>query len=136
MQLVKGKSSDEKKHEVVPRQFMDLRPSAETDDQVSNSSSDERTRSGTPQNHGETASVKSNGKLEMVPYDQENSSFRPDGRTIGGEESPESESQGWNPNKIQKLNCANKGIDQSAEATMRKARVSVRARSEALTVCN
>ncbi|CAK7351435.1 unnamed protein product [Dovyalis caffra] len=131
-ETVEGKSSEEKKHDVVPRQFMDLGPSAETDE-ISNSSSDERTRSGTPQNHFEVASTKNNGKLEMVKYDQENSTFR-DGKRIGREESPESESQGWNPNKVQKLNpagSANKAIEQSAEATMRKARVSVRARSEA-----
>lgn len=132
-----AKSSEEKKHEMVPRQFMDLGPSAETDE-ISNSSSEERTRSVTPQNHFEAASTKNNGKLEMVPHDQENSSFR-DGKRIGGDESPESESQGWNPNKVQKLNpasSANKAIEQSAEATMRKARVSVRARSEAPMVCN
>lgn len=133
-----AKSSEEKKHEMVPRQFMDLGPSAETDE-ISNSSSEERTRSVTPQNHFEPAnSTKNNGKLEMVPHDQENSSFR-DGKRIGGDESPESESQGWNPNKVQKLNpasSANKAIEQSAEATMRKARVSVRARSEAPMVCN
>ncbi|KAH8512288.1 hypothetical protein H0E87_009499 [Populus deltoides] len=132
-ETVDAKSSEEKKHEMVPRQFMDLGPSAETDE-ISNSSSEERTRSVTPQNHFDTAnSTKNNGKLEMVPHDQENSSFR-DGKRIGGDESPESESQGWNPNKVQKLNpasSANKAIEQSAEATMRKARVSVRARSEA-----
>ncbi|KAB5560382.1 hypothetical protein DKX38_005339 [Salix brachista] len=131
-ETVTAKSSEEKKHEMVPRQFMDLGPSAETDE-ISNSSSEERTRSITPQNHFEVASTKNNGKLEAVPYDQENSSLR-DGKRIGGDESPESESQGWNPNKVQKLNpasSANKAIEQSAEATMRKARVSVRARSEA-----
>lgn len=132
-----AKSSEEKKHEMVPRQFMDLGPSAETDE-ISNSSSEERTRSITPQNHFEVASTKNNGKLEAVPYDQENSSLR-EGKRISGDESPESESQGWNPNKVQKLNpasSANKAIEQSAEATMRKARVSVRARSEAPMVCN
>lgn len=47
-------------------------------------------------------------------------------------ESPELESEGWVSNKVPKLNSAEKSIDQSAaEATMRKARVSVRARSEA-----
>ncbi|XP_065878188.1 probable WRKY transcription factor 31 [Euphorbia lathyris] len=119
--------AEEKKQEVVPRQFLDLGPSAETDE-VSHSSSDERTRSGTPQTNVEAA--KNNGKLEIGSYDQENSSFR-DGKRIGREESPDSETQGWNPNKAQKVNPANKSIDQSTEATMRKARVSVRARSEA-----
>lgn len=123
---------------------MDLGPSsatAETDDQVSNSSSEDRTRSATPQNV-EVASkdhyVKyaASGKSEMVPFDQENSSLR-DGKRIGREESPESETQGWVPNKVPKLNSTgSKPIDQhSSEATMRKARVSVRARSEAPMVC-
>lgn len=51
-----------------------------------------------------------------------------DGKRLGREESPEAES-----NKIQKVNSTNPTtFDQSAaEATMRKARVSVRARSEA-----
>ncbi|KAB5533748.1 hypothetical protein DKX38_016834 [Salix brachista] len=124
---VEGKSSEEKKHEdvVVPRQFMDLGPSAETDE-LSNSSSDERTPSGTPQNHAEDASPKNNAKL---PHDQEKSTFR-DGKRIGREESPESESQIW---KAQKLDpsAGRAAIEQSTDATMRKARVSVRARSEA-----
>ncbi|KAK2644535.1 hypothetical protein Ddye_019730 [Dipteronia dyeriana] len=129
-----GKLSDDKKPELmVPRQFLDLGPSAvaaEIDHEVSNniSSSEERTQSGTPPN-----------KNEIVSLDQENSSFR-DGKRINREESPESETQGgnWGPNKAQKLNnstaaaAPTKSIDQSsAEATMRKARVSVRARSEA-----
>ncbi|KAK4858800.1 hypothetical protein QYF36_022210 [Acer negundo] len=130
-----GKLSDDKKPELmVPRQFLDLGPSAaaaaEVDHEVSNniSSSEERTQSGTPPN-----------KTEIVSLDQENSSFR-DGKRINREESPESETQGanWGPNKAQKLSnstaavAPTKSIDQSsAEATMRKARVSVRARSEA-----
>ncbi|XP_044495409.1 probable WRKY transcription factor 31 [Mangifera indica] len=128
-EIVEGKAEDHKKHEVmVPRQFMDLGPSgtAETDEAVSNSSSEERTLSGTPPNNIEVAS-KSNGKGEIVSFDQENS------KRIGREESPESETPGWGPNKVQKLNSSpSKTIDQSStEATMRKARVSVRARSEA-----
>ncbi|KAK0579467.1 hypothetical protein LWI29_026722 [Acer saccharum] len=129
-----GKLSDDKKPEsMVPRQFLDLGPSAaaaEIDHEVSNniSSSEERTQSGTPPN-----------KTDIVSLDQDNSSIR-DGKRINREESPESETQGgnWGPNKAQKLNNSTaavapaKSIDQSsAEATMRKARVSVRARSEA-----
>ncbi|KAK8524318.1 hypothetical protein V6N13_015347 [Hibiscus sabdariffa] len=100
--------SEEKKHgeEVMPLRTVDLRPSggAETAEIVStHSTSEERTRSGTPQNNVE--------------------------KRIGREESPESES--WGPNsKVPKL-IPGKPIDQSTEATMRKARVSVRARSEA-----
>ncbi|KAJ4703926.1 WRKY family transcription factor [Melia azedarach] len=132
-QVVEGKAED-KKHEVmVPRQFLDLGPSATAEtDEASNSSSEERTLSGTPPNNNvEVASkeyVKCNGKSEMVSFDQAENS---NGKRIGREESPESESQGWGANKVQKLNSSAKGMDQSNEATMRKARVSVRARSEA-----
>lgn len=101
---------------MVPRQFLDLGPSVETDE-VSNSSSEERTRSGTPPNNNNNNT--SNGKHEM--------------ERVNREESPESENQCWGPNKAQKLNnnSSNKSMEQSTEATMRKARVSVRARSEA-----
>ncbi|KAI8525083.1 hypothetical protein RHMOL_Rhmol13G0200300 [Rhododendron molle] len=107
---------------VVPRQFMELGPSAttETDDQPSNTtSSEERTHSGSLHNH----------KNEMLPFGhhQDNKA-----KGIGREESPESE--GWVPNKAPKLSngSSKTSIDQAAtEATMRKARVSVRARSEA-----
>ncbi|KAK9935992.1 hypothetical protein M0R45_012859 [Rubus argutus] len=114
-QNVEGKS-EEKRHEIgpsgalVPRQFLNLGPREETktDNEVSNSSSEARTRSASPQNN-----VSINGKR------------------VGREESPESETQGWVPNKVPKLNSPPKPIDQATEATMRKARVSVRARSEA-----
>ncbi|XP_039050147.1 WRKY transcription factor 6-like isoform X2 [Hibiscus syriacus] len=105
---VQEMKSEEKKHgeEIMPLKILDLRLSggAEAAEMLStHSSSEERTRSGTPQNNVE--------------------------KRIGREESPESES--WGPNsKVPKLNSG-KPIDQSAEATMRKARVSVRARSEA-----
>ncbi|KAE9594700.1 hypothetical protein Lal_00043100 [Lupinus albus] len=121
------KKAEEKKHgiggELVQRQFLDLGPSgtvAEVDDHVSNSSSDERTRSSTPQNNKIEAGVtrnyvrNTNGKNELAR-----------------EESPGSESQGWGPNKLQKLNAPNVMDQSNIEATMRKARVSVRARSEA-----
>ncbi|KAL0442957.1 UNVERIFIED_CONTAM: WRKY transcription factor 6 [Sesamum latifolium] len=95
---------------IVPRQFLDLAPAAAAANQMadehSNSSSEERTLSGSPHNMMEPSRNK----------------------RIGREESPESE--GWAPNKTLKLNST-KPVDQSAEATMRKARVSVRARSEA-----
>ncbi|KAK4439364.1 WRKY transcription factor 6 [Sesamum alatum] len=100
---------------IVPRQFLDLAPAAvaaaavsQMADEHSNSSSEERTLSGSPHNNTELSRNK----------------------RIGREESPESE--GWAPNKALKLNSnSTKPVDQSAEATMRKARVSVRARSEA-----
>lgn len=120
-EVVDQGKSEERKHEVngsgvvVPRQFMDLGPGgpAETDE-VSHSSSEDRTVSGSPRNIN---------KNEVVR----------EGKRVGREESPESESQGWVPNKAPKLSPSKPAaIDQSAaEATMRKARVSVRARSEA-----
>ncbi|KAK7264453.1 hypothetical protein RJT34_32062 [Clitoria ternatea] len=95
-EVVERKLAEERKHEVgvetVPKQFLDLGPS------VSNSSSDERTRSSTPQNNKKDK-----------------------------DKDPDSESQGWDSNKLQKLNPP----QSTPEATMRKARVSVRARSEA-----
>lgn len=105
--------SEEVKHESagaggsVPRQFMDLAPGA-TAGEPSNSSSGERTISGSPHNTLEGSRNKRNGR----------------------DESPESETLG--PNKAPKINTPPaKLVDQSAEATMRKVRVSVRARSEA-----
>ncbi|XWS12865.1 hypothetical protein CRYUN_Cryun37aG0127200 [Craigia yunnanensis] len=124
---IQERKTEVKKDEViVSRKFMDPGRSgiAQTDG-MSHSSSEERTRSGSPPNNVEVASkdyIKS--KNEIFQFDQETSSFR-DGKRIGREESPE-----WGPNKAQKLN-PEKPIDQSTEATMRKARVSVRARSEA-----
>ncbi|KAB2597015.1 WRKY transcription factor 31 [Pyrus ussuriensis x Pyrus communis] len=121
-----------KEARLVPRQFLNLGPraTAETnDDQVSNCSSEARTRSASPpQNIDEV--VKND---QIGPLDPPNSNNFRDGKRVGGDESPESESQGWVPNKVPKLNnsAAPKPIDQSTEATMRKARVSVRARSEA-----
>ncbi|TKY72179.1 WRKY transcription factor 6 [Spatholobus suberectus] len=122
-EVVQGKVED-KNHGVgggkVPRQFLDIGPSgtAEVDDQVSGSS-EERTRSSTPQNNNAEVGTRggvrnNNGKNEL-----------------GREESPDSESQGWGPNKLQKVNPSIAMDQSTTEATMRKARVSVRARSEA-----
>lgn len=122
-QVVEGKSEETKQDVggvVVPRQFMDLGPGAIAEiTEVSQSSSEDRTISGSPRNIN-------TGKSEIVSFDKDQ-----DGKKVGREESPESDTQGWIPNKVPKLN-ASKAIDhQSTEATMRKARVSVRARSEA-----
>ncbi|MBA0865909.1 hypothetical protein Goshw_016366 [Gossypium schwendimanii] len=121
------KSEVKKDEVVVPRQFMELVPhsgTAETDE-MTHPSSEERTRSGSPPNNVEVASKDSiKGKNEISQFTQEER----DGKRIDREESPESD--GWGPNKAQKLNPA-KPIEQSTESTMRKARVSVRARSEA-----
>ncbi|KAF3443592.1 hypothetical protein FNV43_RR13280 [Rhamnella rubrinervis] len=90
---------------VVPRQFMDLGLAANGDtDEPSLSSSEER-RSGSAGNNAKNG----HGAREEGP-DQSNS-------------------QGWGSNKVPRFNSS-KEADQT-EATMRKARVSVRARSEA-----
>ncbi|MCD7459168.1 Transcription factor [Datura stramonium] len=115
-EVVEAKSEEKKQEKegtIVPRQFMELGPSgakADTMEEPSNShsSSEERTLSGSPRNN-----------MELVSRD----------KRIGREESPESES--WAPNKAPKLMNSSKPVEQSTEATMRKARVSVRARSEA-----
>ncbi|KAK6154637.1 hypothetical protein DH2020_008885 [Rehmannia glutinosa] len=106
------RKSEEKKLEnggvLVPRQFLDLSPRVTNqmaDHEQSDSSSEERKLSGSP--HEKVELSRNNNK-----------------RT----ENPESES--WAPNKAPKLSPSN-AVEQSAEATMRKARVSVRARSEA-----
>ncbi|KAE8736226.1 aspartic proteinase-like isoform X1 [Hibiscus syriacus] len=123
--------SEVKKYEVaVPTQFMDLVPYSGTTeaDEMSHPSSEERTRSGFPPNNVEVASkdyIK--GKSEIAEFNMEASCLRDDKR-IDREENPESD--GWGPNKAQKLSPC-KLIEQSADANTRKARVSVRARSEA-----
>ena len=115
---IESKDKDTNRHEapeMVPRQFIDLGlPSAEV-------SSDERITSRSPQSLLEDSSSRQRAK-----------------RVLEIEESPENESNGWgNPSKVSKHNASSSNgngnaIDQSAaEATMRKARVSVRARSEA-----
>lgn len=131
LEIVEAKSEEKKHGGMVPRQFMDLGPSGtvETEENVSQSSSEERTRSDSPLNN-EVASkdyAKNNGKNEMALAVIDQDLKRRDG-------SPDSE--GWGPNKMQKLNpgpVATPKVDPAAaaEATMRKARVSVRARSEA-----
>ncbi|CAJ2649475.1 unnamed protein product [Trifolium pratense] len=101
-QVVRGKS-EEKGDSVVARKFTS--GTAEVDDQqVSNScNSDEKTQTSTPQNKR---------KLETDPDSSELV-------------------QAWDPIKRPILNPPNAADQSAAEATMRKARVSVRARSEA-----
>ncbi|CAK9137289.1 unnamed protein product [Ilex paraguariensis] len=111
--------SEDKKHEVrglmVPRQFMDLGPSAVAEtNEPSQSSSEERTLSVSPKNNIDLPRSKNLSEGKGIDREQE---------------SPES--QAWVPNKFPKLNPSKPVVDQAMEATMRKARVSVRARSEA-----
>lgn len=99
--------------QTVPRQFMDLglasAANADDADEPTLSSSEEQLRS---------PPVSNVAAKELCD----------DGR---GEDSLEDGSnQGWDPNKVARLNPT-RNVDQATEATMRKARVSVRARSEA-----
>nr|QCV57341.1 WRKY transcription factor [Fagopyrum tataricum] len=120
MNMEERKSSNNNGGQVVPsRQLLDLvlssgKGRAETNDQISLSTSDQRSRerSSSPVNNTEVASRK-----EAVARDG----------------SPEEQAgHGWNPHKVARLSPPKSSADQSAaEATMRKARVSVRARSEA-----
>ncbi|XWS30961.1 hypothetical protein CRYUN_Cryun23aG0036100 [Craigia yunnanensis] len=109
---------------IVPRQFMDLglaAAAAVDTDEPSLSSSEGRShdRSGSPNNNTEVASkefgLRKRGNSE-------------EGRRTGREDSPDQASQGWGANKVPRFNSS-KNVDQT-EATIRKARVSVRARSE------
>ena len=122
---------------IVPRQFMDLGLAANGDtdeNSVSSSEGRSRERSGSPGNNGELASkkarmIKDGISEERLVFDQENKKEYGRGDN-GREESPGGQtSQGWGPNKVPRFNSP-KNVDQT-EATMRKARVSVRARSEA-----
>ncbi|XP_022728341.1 probable WRKY transcription factor 31 [Durio zibethinus] len=110
---------------IVPRQFMDLglaAAAAADTDEPSLSSSEERSQdpSGSPNNNTEVASkefgLRKRGNGE-------------EGKGTAREDSLDQGSQGWGANKVPRLNSS-KNVDQT-EATMRKARVSVRARSEA-----
>ncbi|KAF8109879.1 hypothetical protein N665_0090s0061 [Sinapis alba] len=105
-------AAEKREESIVPRQFLDLVPSrahGEAED-VSNSSSEDRTRSG-----GSCAAERRNNEVR-------------EGKRLGREESPETEYS----NKVQKVNSNSPTtFDQPEEAIMRKARVSVRARSEA-----
>jgi hypothetical protein len=127
--LVDGKV--EGKDIVVPRQFMDLRLATNGDiaDENSLSSSEGRShdRSGSPpRTNGEVKAPK-----EGIVFDHQDKKEE-HGCKIGREDSPDQ--QGWTPNKLPRFNSP-KEVDQT-EATMRKARVSVRARSEAAMVCD
>ncbi|XP_074307481.1 putative WRKY transcription factor 31 [Silene latifolia] len=128
---MQGKTDDKKPH-MVPRQFLDLGPSCnnETVELPSQMVSEqERTldrSTGSPKNMMEIASRNNNNNNDIMLYDN--------GKGIREESPEDSETQGWVPNKVPKLNVprVNSPVEQAAaEATMRKARVSVRARSEA-----
>ena len=109
---------------IVPEQFMDLglAAAAADTDQPSLSSSKGRSDdcSGSPNNNTEVAfkefGLKKRGNSE-------------EGRGTGIEDSPDPGCQRWGANKVARFNSS-KNVDQT-EVNMRKARVSVRARSDA-----
>ncbi|PKA59119.1 putative WRKY transcription factor 42 [Apostasia shenzhenica] len=121
-------ANDGKKNEnrgsIVPRQFIDLGRAADAADEPSQCSTDGGSgdQSSSPAKNG--------SRKEIVP-------LRIAGNSGGGrsgfvrDESPENSSQGWAPNDQPKLGLGSEAPDQAHESTMRKARVSVRARSEA-----
>ncbi|KAI3851254.1 hypothetical protein MKX03_002242 [Papaver bracteatum] len=127
-----AKHEESRVNEMIPRQFMDLGlATTNTEvDELSHSSSEgkSRDRSRTPINTSlEESSLQ---KKEMVLFDHQEKSEL--GSSRDNEESLEDHpSQGWVPNKIPKLNVESQQQQQPMEATMRKPRVSVRARSEA-----
>lgn len=114
-----------KNNGMVPRQFMDLglvaaAAAGDTDD-LSLSTSEggrSRDRSRSPGNN-----VENNNEDGALVFDQDKKGF-----ARGADHREDSPGQGWASNKVARLNSA-KTIDQT-EATIRKARVSVRARSE------
>lgn len=101
---------------MVPRQFIDLAvgggPNGETTDQEPSLSSSE----GRDPSHSRISKQKQEDLL------RENDSLNQGSQQWGGS------------NKVSRLNPS-KEVDQATEATIRKARVSVRARSEAPMVC-
>eukprot|EP00257_Ricinus_communis_P019296 XP_015578239.1 probable WRKY transcription factor 31 isoform X1 [Ricinus communis] len=123
---------EKKKHNgngtaVGPRQFMDLGLAAATaggaggdTDELSLSSSEGRSRdrSRSPGNNN------NNNIEDGTAFDQDKKGIN------GGIEREDSPDQGWGSNKVARFNSSKNSVDQT-EATIRKARVSVRARSEA-----
>ncbi|KAF7851049.1 hypothetical protein BT93_L4672 [Corymbia citriodora subsp. variegata] len=108
---------------MVPRQFMDLGlATANNSDSPSSSEGGTRDPTGSPVNNNrETAEV----GIGLDPDKKESASGR-----HKREESPDQE---WLPNKVPRSISPPKSVDQT-EATMRKARVSVRAHSEATMI--
>ncbi|KAJ8749387.1 hypothetical protein K2173_018878 [Erythroxylum novogranatense] len=112
---------------VVPRQIVDLGLAAAggNADELSLSSSVRRRcdRSRSPGNNAKNG--KNNKELMVLDEDRKGLDRGIDQRG----DSPDQGSQSWGPSKITRFNSS-KSIDQT-EATIRKARVSIRARSEA-----
>lgn len=124
---------------IVPRQFMDLglansnnnTGNADVDETTSLSSSGER-RSGSAGNNLKNGHGTDHEGSDVLFHNEDKKQVLGSRDTTVRENSPDQSSQGnnWGPNKVPKFNSPKSTIDQT-EATMRKARVSVRARSEA-----
>lgn len=123
---------------MVPRQFMDL-GLASGADEASNSSTEEGSpeRCGSPPNNAEVVSMDyslqmAGGKAgdgDGAAFDHDKPGDGDDGRE---DSAGREESHGWASNKLTKINPAARDTSEPPqEAMMRKARVSVRARSEA-----
>ncbi|KAJ0985898.1 hypothetical protein J5N97_004254 [Dioscorea zingiberensis] len=91
----------------------------------------EPSQSSTEGGSRERSSSPANSKNEMVLFDRELAEVRHHGRGIGREESMDRESNVWAPSREQSKLQQPRDAEQAHEATMRKARVSVRARSDA-----
>ena len=76
--------------------------------------------------HQNGMNINGSFRKDVVPYFEQGKL-----QIARDQESPEQSSQGWVPNKAPKLQSSSSNSEQAQEATMRKARVSVRARSEA-----
>ncbi|PKU79527.1 probable WRKY transcription factor 31 [Dendrobium catenatum] len=109
---------------IVPRQFIDLGLAAgDADEPSTHSSTDGGSQD--PSSQSQANKEKSANSKEMMVFEREGNGFV-------REESPENSSHVWAPNNQPKVGGVGlKPAEQAQEATMRKARVSVRARSEA-----
>ncbi|KAI0488941.1 hypothetical protein KFK09_028780 [Dendrobium nobile] len=109
---------------IVPRQFIDLGLAAgDADEPSTHSSTDGGSQD--PSSQSQANKEKSANSKEMMVFEREVNGFV-------REESPENSSHVWAPNSQPKVGGVGlKPAEQAQEATMRKARVSVRARSEA-----
>nr|WGV38260.1 WRKY [Loropetalum chinense var. rubrum] len=116
----------EEKKRMIPRQFMDMgQASVDEKDKFLQSSSEGRSQgcSKSPQNDV------NDEKNDIIPFDQSGKNGVEESLGKGVQEF-----QGWVPNKVPRFNTSSSDhVDQAAETmpVMRKARVSVRARSEA-----
>uniref|UniRef100_A0A5B7C8V3 Putative WRKY transcription factor 31 n=1 Tax=Davidia involucrata TaxID=16924 RepID=A0A5B7C8V3_DAVIN len=119
---------------VVPRQYLDLGQAAGmgNKEELSQTSSEVRSQDvvGSPRNNVEAVMRKRSHEIPNKSTDSRDST-----RRFGREDSSDLPNQGWVPNKVPKFDTCKDILDQApTDATMRKARVSVRARSEAAMI--